>query len=82
MERSERYRMLAQLMFGAQLVFATQQAQRCYADGLWTKLYDQAVDAYVEGRPPNLGGPPSSPRPGAPPPVTPFPVMPEPKTDQ
>jgi hypothetical protein len=76
MERGERYRSLVQRMFSAQLVFATQQAlQNHRSEGLWTKLYDQAVDAYVAGRSPDgLDVAPQAIIQGGP---TPMPVMTE-----
>jgi hypothetical protein len=80
MERAERYRTLLQKMFGAQLVFATEQAQTNHRNGLWQQLYDNAVDAFIAGRPPD--GPAPAPKPAPAAPAAPIPIMQEPKTEQ
>ena len=77
LERSNKRRRLVADMFSAQMFFSTQQARESYQTGLWRKLYDQAVEALVAGRPmPSMPASTQTPAamfggPGVPPTVSP-----------
>lgn len=94
LERSNKRRRLVAHMFAAQMYFATKQAQEGHQKGLWTTLYEQAVESLVAGRPmpppqPSIE-PPSSmfgraravPMPPGGDAAPPPPPMPEPKGTQ